>query len=133
MKVHYSQVINNNPVYDYTNNIYYLKTGNVGIGVPNDTKLTHKLVVNGENKSNNNFFLNDSLEIQKINSSSVCNLAIYNDDTTIKEQCSVYLSNLSDVFVIDTDILSTRTTSAIEIRCTGDPIIQVYCDKVDIT
>ena len=26
----------NNPVYDYTNNIYHLQTGNVGIGVTND-------------------------------------------------------------------------------------------------
>jgi len=31
--------------YDHTDNIYHLQTGNVGIGVPNDTELTHKLQI----------------------------------------------------------------------------------------
>jgi len=34
------------------NNIYHLQTGNVGIGVPYDTELLDKLVVDGSMKIN---------------------------------------------------------------------------------
>jgi len=115
------------------NNVYHLQSGNVGIGAINDTELTHKLVVNGNSKLNGNVLLNGILDIEKINASSICNFAIYNNDTTIKSQCSLFLSNFTDVFGIDRNVEPTRTTPAIEIRCNGDPIIQVYRDKVDIT
>jgi len=119
---------------DYPNNIYHLQTGNVGIGVPNNTELTNKLVVNGTTKMNDNLFLNGGdLNIRDTNSTTWINFYNYSNTTTIKEQAYIYLSEISDVFAIDRVVLSTRTTPAIELRCSGDPIIQVYRDKVDIT
>jgi len=46
-------------------NVYHLQTGNVGIGVSNDTELTHKLVVNGETKLNDDVLLKGQLTIKK--------------------------------------------------------------------
>ena len=43
----------------------HLQTGHVGIGVSNDTELTHKLVVNGETKLNDDVLLKGQLTIKK--------------------------------------------------------------------
>jgi len=117
----------NNPAYDYTNNIYHLQTGNVGIGVTNDTELTHKLVVNGNSKLNGNVLLNGSLNIENLNANTFLRFYNYSDATTIKQSGFIYLSDYTEVFAMDTEILP------IELRIAGNPIIQVYSDKVDIT
>jgi len=116
-----------NEAYDYANNIYHLQTGNVGIGVTNDTELTHKLVVNGTTKLNDNLLLNGSLDINSLNANIFLRFYNYSDDTTIKQSGFIYLSDFTEVFAMDTASLP------IELRIAGNPIIQVYSDKVDIT
>ena len=49
------------------------------------------------------------------------------------ESAYIYSSKLSDVFAIDRPVSATRTTPAIEIKTSGNPIIRVYRNKVDIT
>jgi hypothetical protein len=117
----------NNSAYDYTNNIYHLQTGNVGIGVNNDTEISHKLLVNGNTKLNGNVLLNGSLNIENLNANTFLRFYNYSDSTTIKHAGFIYLSDFTEVFAMDTQILP------IELRISGDPIIQVYSDKVDIT
>jgi len=91
----------NNLAYDYTNNIYHLKTGNVGIGVTNDTELTHKLVVNGKTKLNDDVLLSGQLIIKETNDTPFINFFNYSDATTINTSAYIYLSNFSNVFAID--------------------------------
>jgi hypothetical protein len=109
------------------NNVYHLQTGNVGIGVSNDTELTHKLVVNGTTKLNDDVLLSGQLIIKETNDTPFINFYNYSDATTINTSAYIYLSNFSSVFAIDAFQLP------IELRISGDPIIQVYSDKVDIT
>jgi len=73
------------------------------------------------------------LNIKDANSTTWIKFYNYSDATTIKEAAYIYLSEFSVVFAIDRPVLETRTTPAIEIRVTAQPIIQVYRDKVDIT
>jgi hypothetical protein len=117
----------NNSAYDYTNNIYHLQTGNIGIGVTNDTEISHKLLVNGNTKLNGNVLLNGSLDIESLNANTFLRFYNYSDATTVKQAGFIYLSDYTEVFAIDTQTLP------IELRISGDPIIQVYSDKVDIT
>jgi len=86
---------------NYPNNIYHLQTGNVGIGVSNDTELTHKLVVNGTTKLNNNLLLNGSLNINSLNANPFLRFYNYSDATTIKQSGFIYLSDLTEVFAMD--------------------------------